>query len=255
MGRDVTPRCARSRPCRPARMRYRIALHALALGDGAASARASVLDAKRRRGALFGYRDAEAMKGGNLLDHFSAPEQRQRCGAHRAVGIGSAPGEALPGDRLPPHRTRSTARLRGRGHRRWRSTAWPAGGAAEMYVDITARQERQAALAAFGGAAVAPVRHQPLTVMTLTDLETGRYALVNDCFLQVTGWRREEADRPHLHWNSASGSAGRPRRLRRGDCRQGGVQAMPVNPPAPARADASAAGLGARFASTASASW
>ena len=97
-----------------------------------------------------------------------------------------------------------------------------------MYVDITARKSAEAALRR-SEALLSHLFATSPDCLTLTDLETGRYALVNDCFLQVTGWRREEVI------GRSSTELGIWQRPEDRDVfvvairRQGGVQAMPVN--------------------------
>ena len=97
-----------------------------------------------------------------------------------------------------------------------------------MYVDITARKSAEAALRR-SEALLSHLFATSPDCLTLTDLETGRYALVNDCFLQVTGWRREEVI------GRTSTELGIWQRPEDRDVfvaairRQGGVQAMPVN--------------------------
>ena len=49
-------------------------------------------------------------------------------------------------------------------------------------------------------------------LITLTDLATGRYVMVNDAFVRVRGWTPRRGDRPAPRSNSASGPT--PRRGR-----------------------------------------
>ena len=225
VGRDVTAQVRAQQAMSTSEMRYRT-LFTRSPSAMVLHRRGTVLDANAAAARLFGYRDAEAMKGGNLLDHFGAPEQRQLVRERIALSERLAPGEALP---VIDYRMQA---LDGRPFV-VEATAVAVDSVAgqallTMYVDITARKSAEAALRR-SEALLSHLFATSPDCLTLTDLETGRYALVNDCFLQVTGWRREEVI------GRTSTELGIWQRPEDRDVfvaairRQGGVQAMPVN--------------------------
>ena len=68
-----------------------------------------------------------------------------------------------------------------------------AGGPATLSImfDITARQRRRGGAAPLRGDAVAALRHQP-GLIALSEVDSGRYAMVNAAFTPLTGYAAEE---------------------------------------------------------------
>lgn len=189
VGRDVTAQVRAQQAVAASETRYR-ALFARSPSALVLHRRGTVLDANAAAAQLFGYRDAQAMKGANLVDHFGAPEQqalvRERIAQSEQLGVG----EAMPVVDYLMHS------LAGRAHAVQATAVCvaSASGAAllTIYVDITARKATEAALRR----SEAMLSHLFATspdVMTLSDLETGRFVLVNQRFTDIFGWSRAEA--------------------------------------------------------------
>lgn len=189
VGRDVTAQVRAQQAVAASESRYR-ALFARSPSALVLHRRGMVLDANEAAAQLFGYRDAQAMKGANLLDHFGAPEQRALIRERIAQSERLAPGEALP---VVDYQIQSLA---GRPFAVQATAVCVAGARGPalltIYVDITARKATEAALRR----SEAMLSHLFATspdVMTLTDFETGRFVLVNQRFCEIFGWSRAEA--------------------------------------------------------------
>jgi len=224
VGRDVTAQVRAQQAMAASEARYRT-LFSRSPSPMVLHRRGAVLDANAAAARLFGYRDAEAMKGSNLLDHIAAPEARQLVRDRLAASERLGPGEALPVadyrmlalDGRPVEIEATAVRVD--------SVAGPA--LLTIYVDITARKAAEAALRR-SEALLSHLFATSPDCVTLTDLETGRYALVNDCFLQVSGYRREEViGRTSIElgvWHRPEDRDAMVAALRR----DGSVQAMPI---------------------------
>ena len=226
VGRDVTAQVRAQQAVAASEMRYRT-LFARSPSPLVLHRRGMVLDANEAAARLFGYRDAQAMKGSNVLDHFGAIEQRHAgARAHRAVRAHDGRRGAA-GGRLPDARARRPAASPCRPPRcAWTAPAGPA--LLTIYVDITARKAAEAALRR-SEALLSHLFATSPDCLTLTEIDSGRYALVNDCFLQVAGYQRDEViGRTALElgvWQRRRASA---TRLAEAIRRQGGVQGMPL---------------------------
>lgn len=188
VGRDVTAQVRAQQAVAASETRYR-SLFTRSPSPLVLHRRGTVLDANEAAARLFGYRDAEAMKGSNLLDHFSSPEQRQTVRERAALSERLQVGEALPvmDYRMQaldgrPVEVEATAVCVD-------SVTGPA--LLTIYLDITARKAAEAALRR-SEALLSHLFATSPDCLTLTELETGRYALVNDSFLQISGFTREE---------------------------------------------------------------
>jgi PAS domain S-box-containing protein len=224
VGRDVTAQVRAQQAVEASEKRYR-ALFARSPSPLVLHRRGTVLDVNAAAAKLFGYRDAEAMKGASLLDHAIGPEQRQMLRDRIALAERFTMGEALPVIDYQlaaldgrPFSVQATAVCVD-------SVAGPA--LLTFYVDITARKSAEAALRR-SEALLSHVFATSPDCLALTDLDTGRYALVNDSFLQVSGYRREEViGRTSIElgiWQRPEDRDALVAAIRR----DGGVQALPV---------------------------
>jgi PAS domain S-box-containing protein len=189
VGRDVTAQVRAQQAVAASESRYR-ALFARSPSALVLHRRGMVLDANEAAATLFGYRDVQAMKGANMLDHFEAPEQRTLIRERIAQSERLAVGEALP---VVDYHMQS---LSGRPFAVQATAVCVAGTSGPalltIYVDITARKATEAALRR----SEAMLSHLFATspdVMTLSDIETGRFLLVNQRFADVFRWSRAEA--------------------------------------------------------------
>jgi PAS domain S-box-containing protein len=224
VGRDVTAQVRAQQSVAASEMRYRT-LFARSPSPLVLHRRGTVLDANEAAARLFGYRDAEAMKGGHLLDHFGAADQRQAVRERIAQSERMAVGEAMPVEDLQmqaldgrPFAVQATAVCVD-------SVAGPA--LLTIYVDITARKTAEAALRR-SEALLSHLFATSPDCLTLTELDSGRYALVNDCFLQVAGFRREEVIGRTSTELGVWRDAGERTRFIEAIRRQGGVQGLPI---------------------------
>jgi len=188
VGREVTSQVRAQQAVATSEMRYRT-LFARSPSPLVLHRRGTVLDANEAAARLFGYRDAQAMKGSNVLDHFTAVEQRQTVRERIALSEQLAVGQALPVVDYQmnaldgrPFAVQATAVCVD-------SAAGPA--LLTIYVDITARKAAEAALRR-SEALLSHLFATSPDCLTLSEFDSGRYALVNDCFLQVAGYRRDE---------------------------------------------------------------
>jgi PAS domain S-box-containing protein len=144
-----------------------------------------VIDANPAAVQLFGYADLQSMLGRDVLENYESGDSRER-GRRRLEQIETmASGDALPV---------ADFRLRSRQGRRIavRATGVPIdadGGPAvlSIYVDDTERRRAEEAVRRSEALLSHLVATSP-DVITLTDLATGRYAMVNHTFERVTGY-------------------------------------------------------------------
>lgn len=204
VGRDVTGQVRAQQAVAASESRYR------ALFERSPTAlvlhrRGIVLDANDAAGQMFGYRDGAAMTGAHLLEHFRAPDQREQVRERMAQSERLGVGQALPVvDYLMRSVSGQAVAVQATAVR-----VATAGGPAllTIYVDITARKATEAALRR----SEAMLSHLFATspdVMALTDLDSGRFVLVNQRFTDIFGWSRAEAvGRSSLElgtWNDAA---------------------------------------------------
>jgi PAS domain S-box-containing protein len=137
--------------------------------------------------AMFGYPDLAAMKGQNLLLHLGAADQeglaRERLAAvKRGVRLAPVVYQA---------KTRDARRLMLRASAtRLDDENQPA--VLSIFDDITELHDAQEALRRSETTLSHLVATSP-DLITLTDLETGQYVMVNDTFTRFTGFAREQA--------------------------------------------------------------
>jgi PAS domain S-box-containing protein len=148
-----------------------------------------VVDANPAAAALLGARDLAAMRGVDILAFFPPDGNRQQA-QERIAQI-----ERLPqGTALPP----AEYRLQSLDGRRLfvRATAvrLHADGAPTMLSIFSDETERKAAEDAVRRSEelLSHLVAMSPEVITLTELHNGRYAMVNETFVRITGWRMEE---------------------------------------------------------------
>jgi PAS domain S-box-containing protein len=149
-----------------------------------------VIDANPAAVTLFGYRDLQAMLGADLLEHYPEGEARERAleRAHRLQAMPA--GEALPVTefRLRSHTGRALlVRATGVAVETERGAA-----VLSILVDDTERQLAEEAVRRSEALLSHLVASSP-DVITLTDMASGRYAMVNRSFERLTGWTADEA--------------------------------------------------------------
>ncbi len=149
-----------------------------------------VIDANPAALQLFGYPDLKSIVGQDLRAHFADDESRARS-AERVAQLESLPiGQSLP-------YTEFTLRSRDGRRVEVRATGVRVGangGTATMsiYTDETERRAAEDAMRRSQALLAQLVEMSP-DVITLTEMPSGRYTMVNKTFSQVTGWSRDEA--------------------------------------------------------------
>jgi PAS domain S-box-containing protein len=147
-----------------------------------------VIDANPAALALFGFPTIEAMRGADILPFFEEGDSRDR-GRRRLAALEAAP----PGGALPV----TEYRLRVGGRLLWvRATGvrMDVGGrpaALSIYLDITERLAAEDAVRRSEAMLSHLVATSP-DLITLTELDSGRYAMVNAAFERVTGYAAAE---------------------------------------------------------------
>ena len=152
---------------------------------------ATVLDANDAALALFGVPDAATLVGRNLLDYYDDADGSRQVAAERALALRTlAVGEAVPAHQF--------ALRVARGRRvvaQVTSVKVDTGdglAVLSIYHDITERLRAEVSRARSEALMTHLVATSP-DLITLTDLPTGRYVMVNDAFVRATGWARDEA--------------------------------------------------------------
>ena len=148
-----------------------------------------VLDANAAALKLFAFDDLESMSGRDLLAAYESGDSRERERRRLDDLAEQAPGTALPVTdfRLQPRNGRQLA-VRGTGVR----VQAPGGPATlSIYVDDTERRAAEEAVRRSEALLSHLVATSP-DVITLTDLATGRYAMVNHTFERLTGYSAAE---------------------------------------------------------------
>jgi PAS domain S-box-containing protein len=138
--------------------------------------------------ALFGWADERAMKGANVLETYEH-DSRRRARARLAELMAQPPGSALP---VTDFKLRVGAR---RVSVRATGVVVPApGGPAvlSIYADDTERIAAEEAVRRSEALLSHLVATSP-DLITLTELDSGRYAMVNRAFERAIGWSAAEA--------------------------------------------------------------
>ena len=149
-----------------------------------------VIDANDAALALFGMPDAASLIGCRLLDFYDERDGSRQLAQERADTLGAA----TVGESMPAHRF---ALRNQRGRRVVGQVASVMvdsdGGPAilSIYQDDTERLRSEVARARSEALMTHLVASSP-NLITLTDMATGRYMMVNDAFVRATGWARDE---------------------------------------------------------------
>ncbi len=149
-----------------------------------------VLDANAAALALFGMADASTLIGRNLLEFYDQPDGSRQAATERAQALHELPvGEAVPPRQFA---------LRVAQGRQVVATVTSVkvdalGGPAilSIYQDETERLRAEAARVRSEALMTHLVATSP-DMITLTELVTSRYVLVNDAFTRITGWSRDD---------------------------------------------------------------
>jgi PAS domain S-box-containing protein len=150
-----------------------------------------VLDANDAALTLFGVPDTAALVGRNLLDYYDDGDGSRQLAAGRARALtGQAVGESMPPQQFVLRNSRGR-RIVAQVTSVKIDTA---GGSAilSIYHDETERLRAEASRVRSEALMTHLVATSP-DLITLTDLPTGRYVMVNDAFVRVSGWGRDEA--------------------------------------------------------------
>jgi PAS domain S-box-containing protein len=188
VARDVTDEVRAQRTLTASETRYR-ELFTRSPSPLVLHRRAIVFDANEAAARLFGFANAAAMNGSNMLELFPAGEMRERTLERLARLERMAVGEALPV---------ADVQLRSRDGRALSVQATAvrvetSSGTANLaiFFDITARQAAEAALRRSEAMLSHLFANSP-DCITLTEMASGRYALVNPAFCRLTGFTADE---------------------------------------------------------------
>jgi PAS domain S-box-containing protein len=147
-----------------------------------------VLDANPAAMAMFGYTQRSSMIGQDLFSHYEPGDDeraRQRAAKIEAMPVGGM----MPMAEFRLHTLSRRLRLVQATSVRVEAAAGPA--TLSFFIDQTEQSRAQEALRRSEGLLSHLVATSP-DVITLTDLQTGRYAMVNKTFEQLTGYTSEE---------------------------------------------------------------
>ena len=189
VGRDVTAEKRAERESVATEARYR-ALFARSPSPLGLHRDATVLDANTAALALFGVPDAATLIGRGVLDFYDESDGSRALAAERVLALRELPvGEAMP--------PRQFALRVARGRRvvaQVSSVKVDTGAGVailSIFHDETERLRAEVSRARSEALMTHLVATSPDSI-TLTDLATGRYVMVNDAFARVSGWAREE---------------------------------------------------------------
>ncbi|HET9822172.1 MAG TPA: PAS domain S-box protein [Burkholderiaceae bacterium] len=150
-----------------------------------------VIEANRSAAVLFGAADAHSLGGRSLLDFYDEADGSRAQAQQRLAQLDSM----TSGEGLPLHHYA----MRSAGGRRLRvravSIKVEAGGTPAVltiYEDETERLQTEAARARSEALLSHVVSTSP-DLITLTDMATGRYVMVNAAFCRLSGYARDEA--------------------------------------------------------------
>jgi PAS domain S-box-containing protein len=150
-----------------------------------------VVDANAAALSLFGVADTAVLIGRDLLDFYDEGEGSRARAAERALALRQLPA----GQSMPTHQFVLRAASGRRIVAQVTSVKVDTGGGPailSIYRDDTERLQAEVSRARSEALMTHLVATSP-DLITLTDLATGRYVMVNDAFVRVSGWRRDEA--------------------------------------------------------------
>jgi len=190
VGRDVTAEKQAEMASAATESRYR-ELFARSPSPLVLHRNTQIIDANIAAQELLGVSDAASLIGRRLLDFYDDVDGSRKLAAERAQALRNLPlGESMPAHAFV---------LRDAGGRRILAQVTSVkvdthGGPAilSIYHDETEQRRSEAARARSEALMTHLVATSP-DLITLTDLATGRYVMVNDAFVRVSGWAREEA--------------------------------------------------------------
>ena len=150
-----------------------------------------IIDANDAALALFGVPDAAALIGTRLLDFYDERDGSRQLAQARAQTLAAASiGESMPAHPFALRNQRGRRVVGQVASVMVDSDGGPA--VLSIYQDDTDRLRSEASRARSEALMTHLVATSP-DLITLTDLETGRYVMVNDAFVRVSGWPRDEA--------------------------------------------------------------
>jgi PAS domain S-box-containing protein len=151
---------------------------------------ASVLDANDAALALFGVPDAASLVGRNLLEYYEEDDGSRRLAAERALALRSlSVGQAVPAQQFVLRVARGRRVVVQTTSVKVDTGDGPA--VLSIYQDITERLRAEASRARSEALMTHLVATSP-DLITLTDLATRRYVMVNDAFVALSGYSRED---------------------------------------------------------------
>ena len=150
-----------------------------------------VLDANAAALTLLDVGDAAMLIGRNLLDFYDDDDGSRRTAAERGQALHNLPtGEATPARQFVLHTSRGRRIVAQVTSVKVDADGGPA--ILSIYQDDTARLQSEAARVRSEALMTHLVATSP-DLITLTDMTTGRYVMVNDAFIKLTGYARDEA--------------------------------------------------------------
>jgi PAS domain S-box-containing protein len=166
---------------------------------------ARIVDANPAAARLLGQASVESMRGVSVLDLYADDADRELA-RNRLRQLATQPlGTRLP---LAELKLRTDGRAAIVSATAVRVDLQGESAVLSMFVDVTERHQAEEALRRSEATLSHLVDTSP-DVISLTDLETGRYEMVNRAFEQMSGWSQAEAvGRTSLElgiWGSASG--------------------------------------------------
>jgi PAS domain S-box-containing protein len=190
VARDVTEQVEAQRQVAASEVRYRELFHNCPLPLVLHRA-GTVLDANPAAVALFGHADPAAMQGRNIYHQYVDEDGSVQRGMARALQLlASEPGTMLPQTRFRIHGAGGRVRcVRATGTR----MNVPDGPAVlSFFVDDTEQQAAEARLAQQQRLLEHLIDACPDSI-SLSEINTGRYVMINQAFTRMTGYTAEQA--------------------------------------------------------------
>jgi PAS domain S-box-containing protein len=190
VGRDVTAEKQAEAASAATESRYR-ELFARSPSPLVLHRNTKIIDANIAAQELFRVSDAADLIGRRLLDFYDDVDGSRKLAAERALALRNLPlGESMPAHEFVLRDVAGRRILAQVTSVKVDTDAGPA--ILSIYHDETEQRRSEAARARSEARMTHLVATSPDRI-TLTDLATGRYVMVNDAFVRVSGWAREEA--------------------------------------------------------------